>query len=155
MKQLVGIILKVIVVIAVLVKAFPPDDAVSAVVMFGMFYGLATYYIWYFKRNGFSFGAYIGSGGIIATFFSFCFKLIRPFIFIVVPYLILNAVLPGQIGMYIGGILLIALCVGCVLWDAIGVIRVFQPSFLEGSAFDKLMDKIFPNKGDGESGAAA
>lgn len=154
MKQLAGIILKVIVVIAIMVKAFPAGDVASVVMLFCMFYGLATYYVWYFKRNGFSFSAYIGSGGLIVTLFSFCFKLILPLIFIVIPYMILNEVLPGQIGMYIGGILLIALCVGCVLWDAIVVIRVFQPSFLEGSAFDKLMNKLFPNQGDKESGTA-
>lgn len=153
--KLAGIILKVIVVIGVLIKAIQPEDPLSWVVLFGMLYGLATYYVWYFKEYGFSFGAYIGSGGIIMTFLSFCFKLILPLIFIVAPYLVLNAALPGQLGMYIGGILLIALCIGCVVWDVIGVIRVFQPSFLAESAADKLMEKVFPKKGNKEDSATA
>ncbi len=57
--KLAGIILKVIVVIGVLIKAIQPEDPLSWVVLFGMLYGLATYYVWYFKEYGFSFGAYL------------------------------------------------------------------------------------------------
>ncbi|MCI8298986.1 MAG: hypothetical protein HFI69_01330 [Lachnospiraceae bacterium] len=126
--KLVEIILKAIVAAVIVVMGLKLSSVFEIIMMFGMVYGLLTYYIWYFRKRGFS----VKTGSLVTTAFSLIFTLILPLLIIVIPYIALTELLPGQSGMYIGGILLIVLCFGCVAMDVIEVIRTFQPSFLEG-----------------------
>ena len=82
----------------------------------------------------------------MTTAFSLIFTLILPLLVIVIPYTALNELLPGQSGMYIGGIILIVLCFGCVAVDVIEVIRTFQPSFLEGFDLGTLVKNAFSKR---------
>ena len=137
--KLVEIILKAVAAFAIVVMGLKISSVFEVIVFFGMVYGLLTYYIWYFRKRGFS----IKTGSLTATAFSLIFTLIFPLLIIVLPYIALNELLPGQSGMYIGGIILIALCFGCVSMDVIEAIRVFQPSFLEGFDLGAFVKKAF------------
>lgn len=144
--KLVGIILKAVVAMVTVVAGLKAKSILEIIVYFGMIYGLLTYYIWFFRKHGFSFRA----GSMLTTLLSLCFSLAIPWLCIFIPYAFLNTVLPGQLGLYIGGIILIALCFGCLALDVIEVIRTFDPSFLEGVDLGESVKKIFL-KGKGKN----
>lgn len=140
--KLVEIILKAVVAFAIVVLGLKLSSVFEIIMFFGMMYGLLTYYIWFFRKRGFS----IRAGSLVTTAFSLIFTLILPLLVIVIPYTALNELLPGQSGMYIGGIILIVLCFGCVAVDVIEVIRMFQPSFLEGFDLGTLVKNAFSKR---------
>lgn len=140
--KLVEIILKAVVAIVVVVMGLKMSSIFEIIMFFGMIYGLLTYYIWFFRKRGFS----IRVGSLVGTVFSLIFTLIIPWLVILIPYIALNELLPGQSGMYIGGIILIVLCFGCVAMDVVEVIRIFNPSFLEGFDLGESIKNIFMKK---------
>lgn len=137
--KLVGIIFKVVVAIAVMMLlGFEGGFGWGSVFFFGVVYGLVTYYIWFIREHGLT----VFHGHIIL----FVLSLLLPLFILILPYYVLNAVLPGESGMYVGGIIYIALCFGCVANDVIAVIRTFNPSFLEGVDLGAPIKRIFEKK---------
>lgn len=121
-------IVKIIkIIISLFIVAVCPFDTILwRIVMFPLIYGLITYYIWYFKNNDSTFRIYFGSGGFIATVFSFFLMLLMPVLILSVGFYI--ASLLGKVGTTIYSALLLIICYGHFFLD---MIRIFKPSFLK------------------------
>ena len=104
-------------------------DLGGALVFFAACYGLVTFYIWHFSNNGVV--GVIG-GGIFGFALALFLNLCLPLLVIVIPVMLLDTILPGEIGTIIGGIIVIIVCVGCIVGDIFGVVRLFKPDFLGG-----------------------
>lgn len=103
-------------------------DLGSAIVFFAVCYGLVSWYMFSFSNGGTIFMGY----GLISFAVAMILNLCLPLLVIVVPLFILEAILPGQIGTIIYGIILSLACLGCILMDIVNIVRVFNPGFLGG-----------------------
>lgn len=126
--EILGLIVKVLIAIAANILVLHPSDPGAALVAFAAVYGLISLYIWYFSNNN----IFVGAGGLMSHVWALIINLCLPCLFIVVPLFILEAILPGDIGGIIYGIIVLILCVGCLLLDVLHVVRSFKPDFLAG-----------------------
>lgn len=126
--KIFGIIIKVLIAIAANIFVLHPSDPGAALVAFAAVYGLISLYIWYFSNND----IFVGAGGLMSHVWALIINLCLPCLIVVVPLFILEAILPGEIGGIIYGIIVLILCVGCLLLDVLHVVRSFKPDFLAG-----------------------
>lgn len=101
-------------------------DLFSTIFVFAAFYGLITYYMFSFANGG----AFFIGDGLISMAFAMIINLALPALILVAPMFLLEAILPGEIGTIIYGIVIIAACVGCILSDLLHIVRIFNPGFL-------------------------
>ncbi len=103
------------------------DGILMAVVMFGVIYGLISYYVWYFKKTGFSFSVWVGEKGLLMTLLSIALKVLAPLIILAVISITCNSLFP-KAGATIGGLIIFAICIGFLVLDVITIIQHFNPS---------------------------
>ena len=120
--RILGTIIKTARAIAAMVYFGSPDDLFGTITIFAGAYGLITWYIFNFTNGGIFEG--IGEGGLIV---GLLLTLCMPALVLVIPLFILEAILPGEIGDIIYGIVVLAACVGCVVSDFVHIIRLFKP----------------------------
>lgn len=108
---------------------FFSDGFLMAAAMFFIIYGLLSYYVWYFKKKGFSFSVWVGEKGLLMTLLSLALTLFAPIIILSIATLALNSFLPRGIGTTIGGLAIIILCFGFLARDVVTIIQHFNPSF--------------------------
>ena len=128
-------ILKVIVkvILSILVMMFFTQgasfsDPASAVVFFAACYGLVTFYMFAFTNGMPIFVGY----GLIGMAFAVILTLCLPGLILMIPVFLLEAILPGEIGDIIGGIIIIIVCLGCIAFDVLHIVRLFKPDLLGG-----------------------
>ncbi len=115
-------------VLALVATIFLSDDIFSAVVMFGIIYGLISYYVWYFKKTGFSFSVWVGEKGLLMTLLSIALKVLAPLIILSIVAVTCNSLLPSGIGTTIGGLIIAVICLGFLVLDVLTIINHFNPS---------------------------
>lgn len=126
--KIFGILVKALIAIAANIFVLHPSDPGSALVTFAAVYGLASLYIWHFSNND----IFVGTGGLMSHAWALIINLCLPGLILVVSLFILEAILPGDIGDIIYGIIVLILCVSCLLLDVLHVVRSFKPDFLAG-----------------------
>ena len=124
--KIVGIVVKALIAIAVLIKTGIGGDPGGAFVLFAMIYGLGTLYIWHFSTHN----IFVGAGGPMSHVWALIVNLCIPPLIVVVPVLLLNMI-PG-VGTILSGIILFVLCLGCLFFDVLYIVRLFKPDFLAG-----------------------
>ena len=124
--KIFGIIVKALIAIAADIFVLHPSDPGSALVAFAAVYGLASLYIWHFSNND----IFVGAGGPMSHVWALIVNLCIPPLIVVVPVLILNMI-PG-VGTILSGIILFVLCLGCLFFDVLYIVRLFKPDFLAG-----------------------
>lgn len=135
--KVLKIIAKVVLSIAAVVflggSNFSSDPG-GAIIFFAACYGLVTWYMFSFSNSD---GIFVGDG-LISMAFAVILNLGLPILILTVPMFILEAILPGQIGTIIYGIILSVACLYCILGDLIHIVRLFNPTFLGsfGDIFD-------------------
>lgn len=115
-------------VLALVAAIFLSDDIFFAFVMFGIIYGLISYYVWYFKKTGFSFSVWIGEKGLMMTLLSIALKVLAPIIILSIIAVACNSLLPSGIGATIGGLIIAVICLGFLVLDILTIINHFNPS---------------------------
>lgn len=124
--KILGMIVKVVLAIAANILVLHPSDPGAALVAFAAVYGLISLYIWYFSNND----IFVGAGGPMSHVWALIVNLCIPPLIVVVPVLLLNMI-PG-VGTILSGIILLVLCLGCLFFDVLYIVRLFQPDFLAG-----------------------
>lgn len=126
--KILGIIVKVVLAILANIFVIHPDGLGSALVVFAAVYGLISLYIWYFTNND----IFVGAGGLMSHVWALIVNLCLPCLIVVVPLFILEAILPGEVGTIIYGIIVVILSLGCLFLDVLHIVRSFKPDFLAG-----------------------
>lgn len=124
--KILGMIVKVALAIAANILVLHPSDPGAALVAFAAVYGLISLYIWHFSTHN----IFVGAGGPMSHVWALIVNLCIPPLIVVVPVLLLNMI-PG-VGTILSGIILFVLCLGCLFFDVLYIVRLFKPDFLAG-----------------------
>ena len=107
---------------------FLSDSILTALVIFCVVYGLISFYLWYFKRTGFSFSIWIGEKGFMMTLISLAIKVLAPIIILAIITITCNSLIPGEAGATVGGLIIVVICLGFLVLDVLTIIQHFNPS---------------------------
>ena len=126
-------IIKLVLSTLALIFIFDGDSLIEQIVIFAVCYGMITYYMYYIKgwiedgpEEGFM------EDGIFMMLLMFVFKLCIPILTLLIPIWILQKIFGEKVGMNIGvGLMLIGFF-GCLVYDLVGIVRIFKPDFLDG-----------------------
>ena len=91
-------------------------------------YGLVSFYIWYFKRTGFSFSIWVGEKGLMMTLISLAIKELAPIIILAIISVACNSLIPGGAGGIIGRLIIVVICLEFLVLDVLTIINHFNPS---------------------------
>lgn len=124
-----GMAVKAVLSLVAAIYFLSSSGILFAAVMFCIIYGLISYYIWYFKKTGFSFSVWIGENGLLMTMLSLALKVLAPIIILSVITITCSSLFPGGAGSTIGGLIVVILCLVFLARDVITIIQHFNPSF--------------------------
>lgn len=121
-----GIAIKAVLALVAAIYFFCSDGFLMALFMFGIIYGLISYYVWYFKKTGFSFSVWIGEKGLLMTLLSLALKIFAPIIILAIITITCTTLIPGEAGPTIGGLIVVIICLGFLVSDVLTIIKYFK-----------------------------
>ena len=127
--KILKIIAKAAISIAAMMALGDSGDLLGTITIFAAIYGLVTWYMFSFANGS----PILVGGGLMSMASAMILNLCLPLVAIVVPMFILEAIMPGEIGTVIFGIVIIIACVGSILSDILYILRLFKPDFLGGA----------------------
>lgn len=126
--KFLGMAVKAVLSLVAAIYFLTSSGIIDGIFMFGIIYGLISYYVWYFKKTGFSFSVWVGNKGLMMTLLSLALKILAPIIILSIIVIACNSIFPDGIGASIGGGIVVIICLVFVVLDVLTIINHFNPS---------------------------